>query len=137
DETRTVRCEVFLVQPVVVGTADRRVQLRVAGVHRVESERGEGHRDVDAVRVHSLEPRRRAHDLVRLHAPRVFDGVSGLRQAGETLALAVRLRIEATFHGDADAALAIPHEPRRLRAQGGGEVALPEVVRLQQVAVAI
>jgi hypothetical protein len=63
DQPRAIGGQVLLVQPVVVGTADRRVELGVARVHGVEAEGRERHRDVDTVGVHGLEPRLRPHDV--------------------------------------------------------------------------
>jgi hypothetical protein len=54
-----------------------------------------------------------------------------LGQTGEALPLALDLRIQAALHLDADVAVAVAHEARRLRAQGALHVAFPQVVGLE------
>ena len=124
-------------QPVVVGAADRRVQLRVARVHGVEPEGGKRDGDVDAIGVHRPEPRLGPHDVLGPEASVGVGLVPDLRKSRKALALALGLRIEAPLHRDADVAVVVPDEPGRLCAERALEVALPEVVRLQQVSVAV
>src|SRR4029077_949712 len=76
-------------------------------------------------------------DLVRLEPPLVVGPVPSLWKAREALALPLGLRIESTFHLDANVVVAIPDELGRLRAKRAVNVALPEVVRLEQVSVAV
>jgi hypothetical protein len=51
--------KIFLIEPVVVGAADRGVQVGVARVDGVEAERRKGHGDVDPFLVHRSEARLR------------------------------------------------------------------------------
>src|SRR5262249_46061952 len=77
------------------------------------------------------------HDVLGAEPAPVVRLVPGFRETRKALALAVGLRVQAILERDADVASPIPYEPRRLGPQATLEIALPEIVGLEQVTVAV